>query len=326
MLLRASPWFIAVITLTLGLLFPWLKTPLIIALSYGFSALGVAILIRAGQVSFGHAGFTCLAGYAVVALSRAYPQTDGLVLLLLGVAAGVAAGAVAGLFMVRYRGIFFGMLNLALSMVLFAVLGKFYNTTGGTDGLRMERPPFFGQVLERAGFETWLLVLSCLLVVVACWLITRFYASPVGQALVALKSNEVRLEYLGISARRIFFTGYVVSAALCGFSGGMFALIQGLVTPEMGYWVRSGEYVFIAVLGGTLHPVGAFFGALAFEFLKLYAAQVLTGAWQLVMGTVLLILIFVAPSGLVALLVRFDRRRPAAASGSAQNSSNRGLP
>ena len=69
----------------------------------------------------------------------------------------------------------------------------------------------------------------------------------------------------------------------------MFALIQGLVTPEMGHWVRSGEYVFIAELGGTLHPVGAFFGALAFEFFKLYAAQALTGAWQLVMGTVLLI-------------------------------------
>ena len=309
MLLRGSAWFIAATTLVLGLLFPWLKTPLIIALSYGFSALGVAILIRAGQVSFGHAGFTCLAGYAVVALSRAYPQTDGILLLLVGVVTGLAAGAVAGLFMVRYRGIFFGMLNLALSMVLFAVLGKFYNTTGGTDGLRMERPPFFGQMLERAGFETWLLVLSCLLVVVACWLLERFYASPVGQALAAIKSNEVRLEYLGISARRVFFTGYVASAALCGFSGGMFALIQGLVTPEMGYWVRSGEYVFIAVLGGTLHPVGAFFGALAFEFLKLFAAQALTGAWQLVMGTVLLILIFVAPSGLVALLVRFDSRK-----------------
>lgn len=315
MLLRGSAWFIAALALALGLLFPWLKTPLIIALSYGFSALGVAILIRAGQVSFGHAGFTCLAGYAVVALSRAYPQTDGVVLLLVGVIAGMAAGAIAGLFMVRYRGIFFGMLNLALSMVLFAVLGKFYNTTGGTDGLRMERPPFLGQVLERAGFETWLLALSCLLVVVACWLLGRFYASPTGQALAAIKSNEVRLEYLGISARRVFFTGYVASAALCGFSGGMFALIQGLVTPEMGYWVRSGEYVFIAVLGGTLHPVGAFLGALAFEFLKLFAAQALTGAWQLVIGTVLLVLIFVAPQGLVALLVRFDSRnsKPSAA-------------
>ena len=88
----------------------------------------------------------------------------------------------------------------------------------------------------------------------------------------------------------------------------MFALIQGMVTPEMGYWVRSGEYVFIAVLGGTLSPVGAFLGAIAFEFLKLFAAATLTGAWQLVIGVVLLVLIFVAPEGLVALLARRGRR------------------
>ncbi len=309
MLLRLAPWLIAVHAFALGLLFPWLKTPLIIALSYGLSALGVSMLIRAGQVSFGHAGFTCLAGYAVVALARTWPQVDAVLLLAVGGAVGLLAGAITGVFMVRYRGIFFGMLNLALSMVLFAVLGKFYNLTGGTDGLRMERPPFFGQVLERASFETVLLALSCLLVVVTCWLLTRFYASPSGQALTAIKSNEVRLEYLGISAKRVFFIGYVMSAALCGFSGGMFALIQGLVTPEMGYWVRSGEYVFIAVLGGTLHPVGAFLGAIVFEFLKLYAAAALTGIWQMVMGVVLLVLIFLAPSGLVALLARANAGR-----------------
>ncbi len=308
MLIRLAPWAIAVLTLVVGLLFPWLKTPLVIGLSYGFAALGVSILIRAGQVSFGHAGFTCLAGYAAVAISRTWPQTDGLLLLASGAVAGLMAGAVVGLFMMRYRGIFFGMLNLALSMVLFAVLGKFYNFTGGTDGLRLERPPFLGQVLERAAYETWLLALSAVLVVVTCHLLRRFYASPTGQALAALKTNEVRLEYLGISARAVFYRGYIASAVLCGFSGGMFALIQGLVTPEMGYWVRSGEYVFIAVLGGTLQPVGAFLGAIAFEFLKLFAAAALTGAWQLVIGTVLLVLIFLAPAGLVAWLVRLDRR------------------
>jgi ABC-type branched-subunit amino acid transport system permease subunit len=146
------------------------------------------------------------------------------------------------------------------------------------------------------------------LVVVTCQLVRLFYASPTGQALLALKTNEVRLEYLGISAKKVFYRGYIASAILCGFSGGMFALMQGMVTPEMGYWVRSGEYVFIAVLGGTKQPVGAFLGAIAFEFLKLFAASVLTGAWQMVIGTVLLILIFVAPAGLVAWLVRLDRR------------------
>lgn len=309
MLTRMAPWLIAGLSLLLGLAFPWLKTPLIIGLSYGFAALGVGMLIRAGQVSFGHAGFTCLSGYALVAVSRTWPQVDGIVLLAAGALAGLVSGAIVGAFMARYRGIFFGMLNLALSMVLFAVLGKFYHVTGGTDGLRLERPPFLGQVLERASYETWLLVLSAVLVVATCALVRRFDASPTGQALTAIKTNEVRLEYLGLSARWIFYQGYIASAVLCGFSGGMFALVQGMVTPEMGYWVRSGEYVFIAVLGGTVAPVGAFLGAIAFEFLKLFAASALTGAWQLTIGTVLLVLIFLAPAGLVAWLVRIDDRR-----------------
>ncbi len=305
---RAALIVLSVLVLLVGMLFPWTRTPLIIGLSYGFSALGVSILIRSGQVSFGHAGFTCLSGYAVVAVSRNYPGVDALLLLLLGALIGLCSGWLVGLFVSRYRAIFFGMLNLALSMVLFSVLGKFYNVTGGTDGLRMERPPLAGMTLERADFESALLIISVLLVLVSCWAIQRFYRSPMGQALAAIKTNEVRLEYLGLSARSIFLTGYLASALLCGFSGGMFALIQGLVTPEMGYWVRSGEYVFIAILGGTVAPVGAFIGAIAFEFLKLYAAALLTGAWQLAIGTVLLILIFVAPSGLSAWLVKLDRR------------------
>ncbi|MGF6528337.1 branched-chain amino acid ABC transporter permease [Variovorax sp. PvP013] len=308
MVTRWTPWAIALCALAAGLAFPWLKTPLIIALSYGFAALGVSILIRAGQVSFGHAGFTCLAGYAAVALTRRWPATDALVLLAAGAGAGLVSGFLVGLFVARYRAIFFGMLNLALSMVLFSVLGKFYDLTGGTDGLRLERPPLAGQVLERAPFETALLVVAVVLVVACCGAIRRFYAAPMGQALVAIKTNEVRLEYLGLSARRVFLTGYVISATLCGFSGAMFALIQGLVTPEMGYWVRSGEYVFIAILGGSAQPVGAFLGAIAFEFLKLFASAVLTGTWQLVIGVVLLVLIFAAPSGLSALLARLDAR------------------
>ena len=324
MVVRLTPWLIAGLALVLGLAFPWLKTPLIIGLSYGFAALGVGILIRAGQVSFGHAGFTCLSGYALVVVARTWPQVDGLVLLATGALAGGLSGALVGPFMARYRGIFFGMLNLALSMVLFAVLGKFYNLTGGTDGLRLERPPLFGQVLDRAGYETWLLVLSAVGVVAVCAIVQRLYASPTGQALRALKSNEVRLEYLGLSARAMFYKGYIASATLCGFSGGMFALESCRVwsQPEMGYWVRSGEYVFIAVLGGTLQPVGAFLGAIAFEFLKLFAASVLTGAWQLVIGTVLLLLIFLAPSGLVAWLVRLDSNSSNNSSQSPGTSSN----
>lgn len=301
---------VAVAAATLAL--PWLKTPVLLALANGLAVAGVIVLIRAGQVSFGHAMFACLAGYAVAFAGRAW-HLDAMLLIAFGTASAALAGAAIGLFMVRYRGIFFGMLNLAFSMVLFSVLGKFGGLTGGTDGLRFDRPPFAGMVMEREAFETALLGLALVLAVAAGWVVMRYFGTVNGQALAAIKTNETRLEYLGISAKRVFWGGYVLSATLCGLGGSVFALTQGLVTPEMGYWVRSGEVVFIAILGGSGHALGAFIGAFVFEFVKLYAASLLTGAWQLALGLVLIVMVFVAPTGIFGLVERRLRAKETAA-------------
>lgn len=305
----------SLLCLAAGLVFPWIKTPAIVGLCYALAALGVGVLMRAGQVSFGHAMYAAISAYTVAFLARAFPGTDGLLLILAGVVAAVVSGAVVGVFVVRYREIFFGMLNLALSMVLFSLVGKFYSVTGGTDGLRIDRPTLAGVVMERAGFETALLVITLVLAVILGWLVQRFYGSSAGEALAGVKTNETRLEYLGLSAQRILWNGYVISAALVGLSGALVALLQGLVTPESGYWLRSGEYVFIAILGGSAHAVGAFLGALVFEVIKLVAAAYLTGIWQLLLGATLILVILVAPGGLIALVLarRANGERPAAA-------------
>jgi branched-chain amino acid transport system permease protein len=314
-----------VLFLLAGLAFPWMKTPAIVALCYALAALGVSVLMRAGQVSFGHAMYACIAAYTVAFLARAFPGADALVLLVAGVVAAVLAGALIGVFVVRYREIFFGMLNLALSMVLFSLLGKFYGTTGGTDGLRIDRPTLAFVGFERAGFETALLVLTLGLAILLGWLVQRFYGSAAGEALAGVKTNETRLEYLGLSSQRILWNGYVISAALVGLSGALIALLQGLVTPESGYWLRSGEYVFIAILGGAAHALGAFMGAVVFEVIKLVAAAYLTGIWQLLLGLTLIIVILLAPGGLTGLLLArrqrangkqaFERAQPAPGEG-----------
>jgi ABC-type branched-subunit amino acid transport system permease subunit len=288
---------------------PWIKTPMILFLCHGLAVLGVTILIRAGQVSFGHAMYLCASGYTVAFLQRAY-HLDALVLLLAGTLFSLLLGGLVGAFMVRYRGIFFGMLNLAFSMVLFAILGKFGAVTGGTDGLRFNRPTFLGMEMARENFE-WTLLYVAIALAVACGLfVHRYLESVPGQALRALKTNETRLEYLGFSAKRVFWYGYVLSAALCGLGGSLFALAQGLITPEAGYWVRSAEIIFIAILGGAGHVVGAFLGAFVFEFLKLYAAALLTGAWQMTLGFVLIIIVFAAPTGLIGMVGRKNLRKP----------------
>lgn len=278
---------------------PWTRTPIVLIVSYGVAALGVIVLMRAGQISFGHAMYSCAGGYTVAALARLWPQCDALLLLAAGTAVAATAGAILGAFLSRYRGIFFGMLNLGLSMVLYAVIGKLYTVTGGTDGLRFEEPTLFGADLVRGDYELGIVLLGLTTAIAIGMFLQRFFGSCAGQVLAALKTNETRLEYVGLSARRALWEGYVLSAALAGFAGAYLCLLQGIVTPESGYWLRSGEYVFVAILGGAGHALGGFLGAAAFISIQLLAGAYLTGAWQMLLGITLIAVIWLAPTGIV---------------------------
>ncbi len=315
MFLRAGIVIGALGLVGLGLWLPSLKTSVVNGLCYGIAALGVGILLRAGQISFGHAMYGCIAGYTVAFLARAYPALDGVVLAAAGTGASVVAGAFVGVFVVRYREIFFGMLNLAISMVLYSALGKLYEITGGTDGLRIDRPLLLGVAMERSAYETALLLATVAVAVLLGVATQRFFRSPAGEALAGIKTNETRLEYLGLSARRLLWTGYVLSAGMVGLAGAILVLLQGLVTPELGYWMRSGEFVFITILGGVGHALGAFMGAIVFESVKLFASAYLAGIWQLLVGATLILIIIAAPAGIVGLFGR--RTRETGAGGAA---------
>jgi len=283
----------------IGWALPSTRMPAITLLCFGIAAMGVTVLMRAGQVSFGHAMYAAVGGYAAAFFARSFPSADALVMVIAGVFASIVVGTLAAAFLSRYRGIFFGLLNLAISMVIFSLAGKLYTWTGGTDGLRFERPTFLWMALERAPFELAILISVLILSGIAAWLVQRYFDSAAGQVLAAVKTNETRLEYIGLSARWALAEGYVISSGLVGLAGAMLALVQGLVTPESGYWIRSGEYVFIAILGGSGHAVGAFSGAAVFEVIKLVAAAYFTNAWQVLLGATLIAVIFFAPSGLI---------------------------
>ncbi len=317
--LRLAMGGVLLLIVTLApLLAPWLQVVFTIALAKGLAVLGIIVLLRAGQVSFGHAMFFAASAYSAAFLSRALAGVDLAWLLVAGVACSVVFGLVVGTFVVRYRYIFFAMLNLAFSMILYSILEKFFTITGGSDGMRLPRPPFFGFALERAEFETAVFYLTLGLVLVCGWLVHRYFLSPPGQALVAIKANETRLEYLGVSPRLMLLAAYVLSAALAGLGGTLLAVIQGVVTPELAYWVRSGEFVFIAILGGAGHVAGAFAGALVYELVRTYAAAFATGIWQLILGVFLLLIILFASRGLVGLYADIMRRLPDAAVGGRQ--------
>lgn len=283
------------------------------ALAKGLAVVGVTVLLRAGQVSFGNALFFGVSAYVGAFVMTAMPNTDFFVLLIAGTLGAVLAGLVVGLFVVRYRGIFFGMLNLAFSMIFWSVLEKFYHVTGGADGIRLERPIVLGMKLGRSDFELFLYYLAIALMVGLGWFTIRWFASPVGQLFQTIKTNETRLEYLGVSPRRAMLSGYLLAAMLCGVGGILMGTAQGVVTPEYVWWVRSAEMVFIAVLGGAGSVRGAFLGALIYELVRTYASAYAGDVWQMLLGAFLLVIILFAPGGLVGILRQFAPRRDDAA-------------
>ncbi|MDO5604115.1 MAG: branched-chain amino acid ABC transporter permease [Paracoccus sp. (in: a-proteobacteria)] len=282
-----------------------------LALAKGLAVLGVTVLLRAGQVSFGHALFFGLAAYSGAFLVGAMPRADLVLVLLAGFVGAGIAGILVGLFVVRYRGIFFGMLNLAFSMIFWSILEKFYHYTGGADGKRLPRPPVLGMDLNRADYELVLFYLTVAMVMGCGWFAIRWLGSPMGQLFRTIKTNETRLEYLGVSPRRALLTGYVLSAVLCGAGGILMALAQGVVTPEYAWWTRSAEMVFIAVLGGAGSVRGAFVGALIYEFVRVYASAFAGDVWQLLLGAFLLGIILFAPRGVIGFFedIRLTRNK-----------------
>lgn len=285
---------------------PWLRFVLTVALAKGIAALGIMLLLRAGQVSFGHALYVALGAYTVAFAFPAVPEA--LLLLPLAALLGGALGLLVGLFVARYRDIFFGMLNLALSMVFYSVLEKFYALTKGTDGIRVARLTFLGQEPPRETAE-WITFGLALGLAILFGLFARAYlASPMGQALSGIKTRETRLEFMGVPARGVLLAAYVFSAVMGGTAGALIAMATRHVTPLLAYWTSSGELVFIAILGGAGSALGPFLGAAGYELVRVYAAANIADAWQLILGAVLLGVILFAPGGLWGLLSGRARR------------------
>lgn len=285
------------------------QTFLSIVFAKSLAVLGLLLLLQAGQVSFGHGMFFATGAYTVAFLGRSLGGGDLALLLVASAVTSVVLGLVVGLFVVRYRYIFFGMLNLAFSMVLYSILEKFFHLTGGSDGLRIRRPSALGFTFDRAQFDMLIYYVTLVLAFGAAYLAWRYLRSPLGQALKAIKSNETRLEYVGLSARFVMLVGYVISALLCGIGGACLGVIQGIATPEYSYWTRSAEFVFIAILGGVGHVAGALTGTVVYEAVRTYAAAFVADSWQMILGFVLLAIILKAPSGIVGLVEAITARR-----------------
>ena len=296
----------AVFLLT-GLASPkWLLSLTTIALGKGLVVLGLVLLMRTGLVSFGQGLYYAVGAYAAGLLDQAYKDSDALVMVAAGVLAAGLIALVLGALLAGYRAIFFAMLTLAFSMILYGLLVK-SSALGSTDGFNVDARTLGGIAL-RGGAGYPLFAFATLCALAGALGVHRYQGSLLGRISPAIRDNELRVEYLGASARAIVHLNYVIAAVLAGLGGGISALAVGHIDPEMAFWTTSGEFVFVAILSGSASVIAPFLGSILFEGIRSFAYQYSPNTWQMVLGAVMLLVIMFLPAGLWSLFVRGRRQ------------------
>jgi branched-chain amino acid transport system permease protein len=289
-------------------------------LIFGIAALGFNLLLGyTGLLSFGHSAFFGTGAYAAAFLVKYWGIRSMEAFIVAGVLASLLVAALFGAVCVRYTRIFFGILALALSQVLWSLALKLFWVTGGTDGLRVPTPTLLGgavtEALGAAADKTaflahryyYYVAVAFVLSTAIMWVIVH---SPFGKALQAIRDNEVRAEFVGVQVRRYRYVAFLVSGAFTGLAGALWVPLNGLTTPDVLYWPFSGRIVFMAVLGGFRTFAGPIVGGFVYNYLEVWAVGT-TVYWQLVLGVILVALVLAMPTGLVGtagqLLVRLRR-------------------
>ena len=306
------------ILLILMLLPAYFETYQIQLLTYGLStaiaALGFNLLLGyTGLLSFGHSAYFGVGAYSVAFVVQYLGAHSMEFYILLGVPAVAITSALLGYICVRHTQIFFGILTLALSQVLYSLALKFFWVTGGSDGLRVPRPSLlmglltfsgprgFGQFITSYYYYVLAVFVIC---VVFMWVIVH---SPFGKALQAIRDNEVRARFLGLRIRRFRWISFLISGTFTGLAGILWVPLNGLTTPDILYWTFSGEIVFTALLGGFRNFTGPIVGGIVFTYLRTYAVAT-TEYWQLLLGVVLVTLVLVLPTGIVGALAKLGQQ------------------
>ena len=294
----------------------WFRTILSLSLARGAVALGLLVLWRCGLISFGHALFFGFGAYTVALMVKYLGITDAFLTIACGVVVAGLFAYLLGFLLRQYRGIFFALLNLAFSMILYGVLAKLEDL-GSTDGISLETTTYLWYAPVGAENKAALLIFAAILTWAVAVTVHLYLRSTLGNMTTAVRENEIRLEYLGYSAERAIHVKYTISGLVGGFGGAIAALTIGHVDPDsMVYWPISGDFVFIAILAGTGNVSAPFIGALIYELIRTYAFDQFPGIWQLIMGGTLLLIIMFLPNGLWSLVDRW-RGKPAPKAGSA---------
>jgi branched-chain amino acid transport system permease protein len=281
-----------------------------------FSAMGFAIALTGlnllfgftGLLSFGHAMFLAIGAYTAAYLTSAKIMILE-VTLLSAAAVAVVVAVPIGLLCIRYVKIYFSMLTLAFSMLLYSFLFKFYPITGGDEGIRIKLPAPL--LIDLSKLDTVAILTGPMyyyvlgMLVVLTFLMWRITRSAFGLGLRAIRENEQKAQYLGVNVQRHRLVVFVISAAYGALGGVIVAIPVGLAEPSLAYWVQSGNLVFMLLLGGYTNFFGPVLGAILFIFFQDQLMSY-TEYWRLTFGVLLAVIVIFFPNGLMGVV---DPRR-----------------
>lgn len=277
----------------------------IIIYAIAASALNLA-LGYGGLVSFGHALFLGLGGYAV-ALPSFFEVGNGWIHLALCLGASGVAALLTGAISLRTSGIAFIMITLAFAQMgyfLFVSLKNF----GGDDGLPIALTSRFGPL--NLGSPLVVYGVSFAVLVLVTWWLARLRVAPFGMALRGAQQNARRVNAIGLPSRRYQLVAYTVSGMLCGLAGMLLANLNAFASPGTLAWTVSGELIVMVVLGGIGTVFGPILGAVAFWGLE-EVIKGFTEHWMVVFGPLIVLMTLAGKGGIVGLLQRADRPQPA---------------
>jgi branched-chain amino acid transport system permease protein len=306
-----SPYAVVIlIALVVALLPLGLPTPFymrIAALIFIFSlaVVGLNLLMGfAGQVSLGHAGFFGIGAYAV-AIGPTHLGIPSWAALVIGAAAAGLIAFIVGRPILRLRGHYLAVATLGLGVLIALVFTNEARFTGGPDGMPVPRLEVFG--LRVFGPRMWYWIAGITLVIGA-WIAANLIASPTGRALRAIHDSEIAARVLGVDVARYKLIAFVISAVYAAIAGAYLALFDGLVTPITAGFLRSIEFVTMAVLGGLGSILGSIIGAALLVLLP----QVLTALHEyehIALGMIMMLVMIFLPAGIIpSLAARFGRR------------------
>lgn len=270
-------------------------------LVFALTAMALNILLGyTGVISFGEAAYFGLGAYGT-GLFLKFVSSSTLLAVLAGLVLGTLAAVLIGPLIMRRRGVYFAMTTIAFSQMFYFIAERWNGLTGGEDGLTgFSRQPIdlgFGPIaLEGASFYYFVLAFFA----VGAGVMAVILRSPLGHTWTAIRENPRRARYLGLRTERYVWAAFAVAGLFAALGGAMEALLNNFASPQDLYFIISGNFVIMVVLGGMGTFWGPLVGAAIFITAQDYIST-MTANWQSFVGVLFIVVVLGFPRGILGL-------------------------